>query len=84
MIENSIVYRDFKGKYEYLPLLKAAGSLIWDRNGKRYIDFSSAWNVTNLGWNNPEVNGAIIEQAKKTCKDFFGGQIQSKKNMLRR
>ena len=46
MIQNSIVYRDFKGKYEYLPISRAEGSLIWDRSGKRYIDFTSGWNVT--------------------------------------
>lgn len=73
MIENSIVYRDFKGKYEYLPLSRADGSLLWDRDGKRYIDFSSAWNVTNLGWNNPEVNGAIIEQAQKNVQGLLWG-----------
>jgi len=73
MIENSIVYRDFKGKYNYLPLAKAAGSLIWDRSGKRYIDFSSAWNVTNLGWNNPEVSEAVIEQAKKNVQGLLWG-----------
>ncbi len=73
MIENSIVYRDFKGKYDYLPLSKAEGSLIWDRAGKRYIDFSSAWNVTNLGWNNPEVSEAIIEQAKKNVQGLLWG-----------
>ncbi|MFA6194788.1 MAG: aspartate aminotransferase family protein [Patescibacteria group bacterium] len=73
MIENSIVYRDFKGKYDYLPLSKAEGSLIWDRDGKKYIDFSSAWNVTNLGWNHPEVNEAIIEQVKKNVQGLLWG-----------
>jgi len=73
MIENSIVYRDFKGKYEYLPLSKAAGSLIWNRDGKRFIDFSSAWNVTNLGWNHPEINEAIIEQVNKNVQSLLWG-----------
>lgn len=73
MIENSIVYRDFKGKYDYLPILKAEGALIWDRSGKRYIDFSSAWNVTNLGWNNPEISEVIIEQTKKNVQGLLWG-----------
>ncbi len=73
MIENSIVYRDFKGKYEYLPLARAEGALLWDRDGKRYIDFSSAWNVTNLGWNHPEVSEAIIEQTKKNVQGLLWG-----------
>ncbi|MFA5023934.1 MAG: aspartate aminotransferase family protein [Patescibacteria group bacterium] len=73
MIENSIVYRDFRGKYDYIPLSKAEGALIWDRDGKRYIDFSSAWNVTNLGWNNPEISEAIIEQMKKNSQGLLWG-----------
>lgn len=73
MIENSIVYRDFKGKYEYFPLSKAEGSLIWDRNGKRYIDFTSGWNVTNLGWNHPEINEAIVAQTKKNVQGLLWG-----------
>lgn len=73
MIENSIVYRDFKNKYEYLPISRAEGALIWDRGGKRYIDFTSGWNVTNLGWNHPEVNEAVIEQAKKNVQGLLWG-----------
>jgi len=73
MIENSIVYRNFKGKYEYFPLLKASGSEIWDRDGKRYIDFTSGWNVTNLGWNNKEINEAIISQVNKNVQGLLWG-----------
>ena len=73
MIENSIVYRNFKGKYEYLPLSRAEGSLLWDRDGKRYIDFTSGWNVTNLGWNHPEITEALIVQAKKNVQGLLWG-----------
>ncbi len=73
MIENSIVYRNFKGKYEYLPLSRAEGSLIWDRSGKRYIDFTSGWNVTNLGWNHPEIAEAIIAQTRKNVQGLLWG-----------
>jgi len=72
MIENSIVYRDLK-KYNFFRLKKAEGSLLWDRDGKRYIDFTSAWNVTNLGWNHPEVNEAVIQQAKKNVQNLLWG-----------
>jgi len=73
MIENSIVYRDFKNKYEYLPISRAEGALIWDRDGKKYIDFTSSWNVTNLGWNHPEVNEAVVRQAKKNVQGLLWG-----------
>jgi putrescine aminotransferase len=73
MIENSIVYRDFKGKYEYFPISRAEGSLIWDRDGKRFIDFTSGWNVTNLGWNHPEIKEAIVEQTNKNIQGLLWG-----------
>lgn len=73
MIENSIVYRDFKGKYEYLPLSKSAGAEIWDKNGKRYIDFTSGWNVTNLGWNHKEITDALVAQANKNVQGLLWG-----------
>ena len=72
MIENSIVYRNLK-KYNFFRISKAEGSLIWDKDGKKYIDFTSAWNVTNLGWNNPEVKEAIIAQANKNLQGLLWG-----------
>lgn len=73
MIESSIVYRDFKGKYEFFPLSRAEGAVIWNREGQRYIDFSSGWNITNLGWNNPEITEAMIVQAKKNVHGLLWG-----------
>lgn len=72
MIEQGIVYRNLK-KYNFFRISRADGSLIWDKNGKQYIDFTSAWNVTNLGWNNPEVREAIISQAKKNAQSLMWG-----------
>jgi 4-aminobutyrate aminotransferase-like enzyme len=72
MIENSIVYRNLK-KYNFFRLSKAEGALIWDRDGKQYIDFTSGWNVTNLGWNHPEVNEAVIKQAEKNVHGLLWG-----------
>ena len=50
------------GRDKYPPLKRAYGSTLIDANGKKYIDFTSGWNVTNIGWNNREVEQAIIEQ----------------------
>ena len=72
MIENSIVYRNLK-KYNFFRMGKAEGSLIWDRDGKEYIDFTSGWNVTNLGWNHPEVAEAIKHQVDKNAQGLLWG-----------
>lgn len=63
MIKAHIVYpifSDWKFKVS-----RSEGSYIWDEKGRRLIDFTSGWNVTNLGWNNQEVNTAVIDQLRK-------------------
>lgn len=72
MIENSIVYRNLK-KYNFFRMGKAEGSLIWDRDGKEYVDFTSGWNVTNLGWNHPEIAEAIKQQVDKNAQGLLWG-----------
>ncbi len=74
MIKGKIVYND--SEKDFFPLLRAEGAFIWDRGGKRYIDFTSGWNVTNLGWNNPEITDAIISQAKKNAHGLLWGSDQ--------
>lgn len=61
--KNHILYNTFSAWR--FTVSKAEGSYIWDQNSKRLIDFTSGWNVTNLGWNNQEVAEAVIEQTKK-------------------
>lgn len=73
MIENSIIYRKSKNKNQYLTLSRAEGSLIWDDDGRRYIDFTSGWNVTNLGWNHPEIAESMIEQTKRNVHGLLWG-----------
>ena len=43
----------------------AAGSYVWDWDGKRYLDFSSQLVNTNIGHQHPKVIAAIQEQAGK-------------------
>jgi len=65
MIKNKILYNSFTDWK--LNIVKSKGDYIWDDNGNKYIDFTSAWNVTNLGHNHPEITEAIIKQAKISC-----------------
>lgn len=63
MIKDHIVYNPVVD-WQF-NLGKAKDAYLWDTADKRYIDFSSGWNTTNLGWNNKEVNDAVIKQAEK-------------------
>lgn len=61
MIKNKITYSNFSDwKFS---VAKASGSLLWTKEGQRLIDFTSGWNVTNLGWNNEEIIEAANEQS---------------------
>ncbi|MEZ2372905.1 aspartate aminotransferase family protein [Arthrobacter sp. RCC_34] len=50
-----------------LTILKAAGSEIWDGEGRRLIDLSSQLVNTNIGHQHPRVVAAIHAQAGKLC-----------------
>lgn len=62
MIKRKIVYDDFSPwKFD---LSKAKDSYLWTKDNKKLIDFTSGWNVTNLGWNHPEIKQAVAKQAR--------------------
>lgn len=78
MIRNNILYAQFCN-WQF-SVKKASGSFIWDQNNKKLIDFTSGWNVTNLGWNHLEINQAMISQIKKNTYEpmWTNDEIQEK------
>lgn len=61
MIKNQITYHS-----DWLFTVKRAeGCYFWDQNDRKILDFSSGWNVANLGWNHTEIAEAMIAQIKK-------------------
>lgn len=48
-----------------ITITKAAGSYIYDSNGKKYLDFLSGWGVSNLGHRPKAVVKAIEKQVKE-------------------
>jgi predicted acetylornithine/succinylornithine family transaminase len=46
-----------------VTFVRGAGSLLWDEDGKRYLDFLSGLAVTSLGHAHPAVAAALAEQA---------------------
>jgi acetylornithine/N-succinyldiaminopimelate aminotransferase len=53
--------------YQRFPItiVKAEGSYIYDKDGKKYLDFLSGWSVSNLGHRPKPVVDAIKAQADK-------------------
>lgn len=63
MITNNIIFTKFSAwRFNFG---KAKDSYIWDDKGKKYIDFTSGWNVANLGWNRKEIVDAGVKQLKR-------------------
>lgn len=54
-----------QGSLQPMTVLEAQGSLVWDGEGRRLIDFSSQMVNTNIGHGHPAVVQAIQEQAAK-------------------
>ena len=41
---------------------RGRGSLVWDTEGARYLDFTSGWGVTCLGHSHPVIVDALHRQ----------------------
>lgn len=53
VIHDQILFSKFSG-WKF-TLDKAQGCYLTDQTGHKLLDFTSGWNVTNLGWNNREI-----------------------------
>ncbi|MBE0460082.1 MAG: ornithine--oxo-acid transaminase [Candidatus Aminicenantes bacterium] len=60
---------DLYGAHNYHPLdvviTKAKGIWVWDVEGKKHLDFLSAYSAVNQGHCHPRIVKALTEQAKK-------------------
>lgn len=57
--------------YQVPPVLeRGEGALVWDVDGKSYIDLTAAFSVANVGHCNPAVVAAVREQAGKLLHCF--------------
>ncbi len=64
MIKNQIIFNEFC-PWSF-DLDSALGSYLWNKDGKKLLDFTSGWNVTNLGWNNTEITEAVIKELHRS------------------
>ncbi len=80
--KDFIALEDRYGAQNYLPLdiviERAEGIYVWDVEGKKYIDFLSAYSAVNQGHCHPVIYQALCEQAKKvtlTSRAFRNDQL---------
>jgi len=64
-----IAVEDKYGAHNYHPLdvviNKAKGIWVWDVDGRKYLDFLSAYSAVNHGHNHPRIIKALIDQVRK-------------------
>ncbi|MBL4729032.1 MAG: aspartate aminotransferase family protein [Gammaproteobacteria bacterium] len=74
---NSIEIEDRLGitfcNRQSVAIERGEGCLVWDEDGKEYLDFTSGWGVTCLGHSHPLITDAIIKQAKKIIQNPNSG-----------
>jgi ornithine--oxo-acid transaminase len=67
--ESLIALENRYGAHNYHPLdvvvERGQGVYLWDVEGKRYMDFLSAYSAVNQGHNHPHIAAALIDQAKR-------------------
>jgi len=63
-----IAVEDKYGAHNYHPLdvviTKAKGIWVWDAEGRKYLDFLSAYSAVNQGHNHPRIIKALTSQAR--------------------
>jgi len=84
-IMNSQYYIELEHKYgahNYHPLdvviAKGKGVWVWDVEGKKYLDFLSAYSAVNQGHCHPKIVNAMIEQAQTltlTSRAFYNNVL---------
>ncbi len=66
--------------YRPLPVVicRAQGAWVWDCDGKKYLDFLSAYSALNQGHGHPAIVQALIKQARRvtlTSRAFYNDQL---------
>ena len=69
ILKNNLDYTLFswtqQGGLNPINAHKASGSYIYDRDGKKYLDFSSQLMNVNIGHGDPRVTEAVVRQMEK-------------------
>jgi ornithine--oxo-acid transaminase len=87
--ERLMALEDQYGAHNYHPLpvvlTRGKGVHLWDVEGKRYLDFLSAYSAVNQGHCHPRIIGALTEQAQQltlTSRAFFNDRLGAAEQQL--
>src|SRR5580698_3588504 len=66
-------YTPLQSSIENIPIVRGEGALLFDENGKEYIDAVSSWYVNLHGHAHPHIAKKLFEQANKLEHVIFAG-----------
>lgn len=66
-------YTQHKNSFPHPVIVKGEGALLWDENGKEYIDAIASWWVNPFGHSNVFIAKAIYQQLTQLEHVLFGG-----------
>lgn len=66
-------YTQHKTAQPHIAIIKGEGALLWDENGKEYIDAIASWWVNPYGHSNKIIADAIYKQLTSLEHVLFGG-----------
>src|SRR6266568_2577312 len=70
------------GVYSKRPvtIVRGSGALVWDAEGREYIDCTAGYGVANIGHARPEIAAAIAGQAQRliTCPEIFYNDVRAR------
>jgi adenosylmethionine-8-amino-7-oxononanoate aminotransferase len=75
-------YTQHKTVNDFPAIVKGDGALLWDENGKEYIDAIASWWVNPYGHSNKIIADAIYEQLTTLEHVLFGGFTHDKAVLL--
>ena len=75
-------YTQHKTAANFPAIVRGEGALLWDENGKEYIDAIASWWVNPYGHSNKIIADAIYEQLKTLEHVLFGGFTHDKAVLL--
>src|SRR6266566_4915077 len=70
------------GVYNKRPvvIIRGCGALVWDADGREYIDCTSGYGVANIGHARPEIAAALASQAQRliTCSELVYNDVRAR------
>ena len=75
-------YTQHKTVADFPAIVKGEGALLWDEDGKEYIDAIASWWVNPFGHSNKVIADAIYEQLTTLEHVLFGGFTHDKAVLL--